>query len=93
MWKKRAIDLDFTIHVKAKPYNMQIGPLLTEGGGGVQEPLILADVICEQPLKGVSNFRGGTHPDVVLAGLNQLRKENTFTDVRIQVVLQDWSYI
>ena len=24
--------------------------LLTEGGGGVQEPLILADVICEQPL-------------------------------------------
>ena len=24
--------------------------MLTEGGGGVQEPLILADVICEQPL-------------------------------------------
>ena len=24
--------------------------LLTEGGGGVQEPLVLADVICEQPL-------------------------------------------
>ena len=24
--------------------------LLTEGGGGVQEPLILADIICEQPL-------------------------------------------
>ena len=24
--------------------------LLTEGGGGAQEPLILADVICEQPL-------------------------------------------
>lgn len=30
-------------------------------------------------------FRGATHPDVVLAGLNSLRKENTFTDVRIQV--------
>ena len=44
-------------------------------------------------MKVVSNLRGGTHPDVVLAGLNQLRKENTFTDVRIQVVLQDWSYI
>ena len=25
-------------------------PHRTEGGGGVQEPLILADVICEQPL-------------------------------------------
>ena len=24
--------------------------MLTEGGGGVQEPFILADVICEQPL-------------------------------------------
>ena len=24
--------------------------MLTEGGGGVKEPLILADVICEQPL-------------------------------------------
>ena len=24
--------------------------MLTEGGGGVQEPLILAEVICEQPL-------------------------------------------
>ena len=24
--------------------------MLTEGGGGVHEPLILADVICEQPL-------------------------------------------
>ena len=29
--------------------------MLTKGGGGVQEPLILADVICEQPLKSVSN--------------------------------------
>ena len=31
--------------------------MLTEGGGGVQEPLILADVICEQPLicVGASN--------------------------------------
>ena len=25
--------------------------IVDEGGGGVQEPLILADVICEQPLK------------------------------------------
>ena len=37
----------------------------------------------------VNTFRGGTHPVVVLAGLNQLCKENTFTDVRIQVALQD----
>ena len=27
--------------------------MLTEGGGGVQEPLIWADVICEQPLMGL----------------------------------------
>ena len=32
--------------------------MLTEGGGGVQEPLILADVICEQPLRqGVPQFQ------------------------------------
>lgn len=38
-----------------------------------------------QFLKAKYNFRGSTHPDGVLAGLNRLRKENTFTDVRIQV--------
>ena len=27
--------------------------MLTEGGGGVHEPLILADVICEQPLRHI----------------------------------------
>ena len=31
-------------------------------------------------------FKGNTHPDLVLDGLNALRKENTFTDVRIQVI-------
>ena len=30
-------------------------------------------------------FRGGTHPNMVLAGLDVLRRENTFTDVRIKV--------
>lgn len=30
-------------------------------------------------------FRNSSHSDVVLQGLNLLRKENTFTDVRIQV--------
>ena len=30
-------------------------------------------------------FKGSTHPDMVLSGLNVLRKENTFTDVRIKV--------
>ena len=30
--------------------------MLTEGGGGVQEPLILADVICEQPLTRIIYF-------------------------------------
>ena len=37
--------------------------LLTEGGGGVQEPLILADVICEQPLTddGVKLFFTPSH--------------------------------
>ena len=48
-------------------------PLLTEGGGGVQEPLILADVICEQPLiiitmtsvwqaKYITRCRAHNHP-------------------------------
>jgi len=32
-------------------YERGVGQMLTKAdGGGVQEPLILADVICEQPL-------------------------------------------
>ena len=31
--------------------------MLTEGGGGVQEPLILADVICEQPLRNKYKYK------------------------------------
>ena len=56
MWIKRAIDLDFTIHVKQSHisckllYKRGVGQMLTRGVGGVQESLILADVICEQPL-------------------------------------------
>ena len=30
-------------------------------------------------------FKGATHPDMVLSGLDILRRENTFTDVRIKV--------
>ena len=30
-------------------------------------------------------FKGSTHPDMVLSGLDTLRRENTFTDVRIKV--------
>ena len=30
-------------------------------------------------------FRGGTHPNMVLAGLDVLYRENTFTHVRIKV--------
>ena len=30
-------------------------------------------------------FKGATHPDMVLSGLDVLRRENTFTDVRIKV--------
>ena len=30
-------------------------------------------------------FRGSSHPSMVLAGLNILRRENSFTDVKIQV--------
>ena len=41
-------------------------PTIADGGGrgGVQEPLILADVICEQPLTGkiVSHVKGSTPP-------------------------------
>ena len=30
-------------------------------------------------------FKGAPHPDMVLSGLDILRRENTFTDVRIKV--------
>ena len=30
-------------------------------------------------------FRGATHPNIVLAGLDVLYRENTFTHVRIKV--------
>jgi len=33
----------------------------------------------------VFHFKGSTHPDMVLSGLNILRRENTFTDVKIKV--------
>ncbi|XP_023329218.1 kelch-like protein 12 isoform X2 [Eurytemora carolleeae] len=35
-------------------------------------------------------FRGDTHADIILDGLNKLRKENTFTDVRIKVEEQEF---
>ena len=52
MWKKRAIDLDFTIHVKQSHisckllYKRGVGQMLTkadEGGGGVSQMLTIAD--------------------------------------------------
>ena len=38
---KEAASLKGAVHILRQP---------PEGGGGVQEPLVLADVICEQPL-------------------------------------------
>lgn len=35
-------------------------------------------------------FRGETHSELLLAGLNRIRKENTFTDVRIRVEEQEF---
>ena len=36
-------------------------------------------------------FKGSTHPDMVLSGLNILRRENTFTDVKIKVEESEFS--
>ena len=36
-------------------------------------------------------FRGSTHPSMVLSGLEVLRKENSFTDVKIKVEESEFS--
>ena len=36
-------------------------------------------------------FRGSTHPNMVLSGLNILRRENSFTDVKIKVDESEFS--
>ena len=53
------------------------GVVHTEGGRGVQEPLILADVICEQPL---TNNQALQIPLLTLCPLSQ-NVETTVTNI------------
>ena len=52
--------------------------MLTEGGGGVQEPLILADVICEQPLRAA--YLAGTTGESLIFLDNRLRNRKTYVE-------------
>ena len=56
------------------------------GGGGVQEPLILADVICEQPLKSYAEvlftpFQAQLNCDIPFEKVRAVKKQTVHRNV------------